>query len=700
MKREGEMLKGKNIVLGVTGSIAAYKAAVLVRLLVKEGATVQVVMTPSAKDFITPLTLSTLSGRPVMCDFFQSDNGAWNSHVELGLWADAMIVAPATASTLGKMANGVADNLLVTTYLSMKAPVFIAPAMDLDMYAHPSTQRNVEVLKSYGNHIIEATAGELASHLCGKGRLEEPEVIVDLLKDFFLGSKALAGKKVLVTAGPTYEKIDPVRFIGNYSSGKMGFAIAEECAAQGAEVTLIAGPVSMECKNPGIKRVDVESACEMYDAAMQAFPSCDVAVLSAAVADYRPTQCAPVKMKRTADDMFIELTPNSDIAASLGAVKNENQLLVGFALETDNAEENARLKLQKKNLDFIVLNSLEDKGAGFACDTNKVTIIDKQGKSDFPLKSKKDVAKDIVAHISRLLVVLAFMLLPLSASAEGEELNANVTLNASKVQGSNTEVFTQLEEALKAFINDRKWTPNTYEDVERITCNFTFVVNSYANDGSFDCSLMVQASRPVYGASYSSTIFQYEDKSIKFKYQPFDRLEFVEDNLDNNLTAVVAFYVYMIIGMDLDSMGELGGSEYLNKSLMIANNAQNLGDTGWRISSGGNNRHSIIDDYMNGAMEPVRKLMYKYHRLGLDTMFKNADGGRKEITECFALLKKAYEDRPMAYFTRLFTEYKVDEFVNIYSKCTPDEKKTVVDILYNINPSLSSEWDKITKSNN
>ena len=694
------MLKGKNIVLGVTGSIAAYKAAVLVRLLVKEGATVQVVMTPSAKDFITPLTLSTLSGRPVMCDFFQSDNGAWNSHVELGLWADAMIVAPATASTLGKMANGVADNLLVTTYLSMKAPVFIAPAMDLDMYAHPSTQRNVEVLKSYGNHIIEATAGELASHLCGKGRLEEPEVIVDLLKDFFLGSKALAGKKVLVTAGPTYEKIDPVRFIGNYSSGKMGFAIAEECAAQGAEVTLIAGPVSMECKNPGIKRVDVESACEMYDAAMQAFPTCDVAVLSAAVADYRPAQCAPVKMKRTADDMFIELTPNSDIAASLGAVKNENQLLVGFALETNNAEENARLKLQKKNLDFIVLNSLEDKGAGFACDTNKVTIIDKHGKSDFPLKSKKDVAKDIVAHISRLLVVLAFMLLPLSASAEGEELNANVTLNASKVQGSNTEVFTQLEEALKAFINDRKWTPNTYEDVERITCNFTFVVNSYANDGSFDCSLMVQASRPVYGASYSSTIFQYEDKSIKFKYQPFDRLEFVDDNLDNNLTAVVAFYVYMIIGMDLDSMGELGGSEYLNKSLMIANNAQNLGDTGWRISSGGNNRHSIIDDYMNGAMEPVRKLMYKYHRLGLDTMFKNADGGRKEITECFALLKKAYEDRPMAYFTRLFTEYKVDEFVNIYSKCTPDEKKTVVDVLYNINPSLSSEWDKITKSNN
>ena len=694
------MLKGKKIVLGVTGSIAAYKAAVLVRLLVKEGATVQVVMTPAAKDFITPLTMSTLSGRPVMCDFFQSDNGAWNSHVELGLWADAMIVAPATASTLGKMANGVADNLLVTTYLSMKAPVFIAPAMDLDMYAHPSTQRNVELLKSYGNHIIEATAGELASHLCGKGRLEEPEAIVERIKDFFLGSKALAGKKVLVTAGPTYEKIDPVRFIGNYSTGKMGFAIAEECAAQGADVTLVAGPVSLECKHPGIKRVDVESAREMYDAAMNAFLSCDVAVLSAAVADYRPAQCAPVKMKRTADDMFIELTPNSDIAASLGAVKGENQMLVGFALETNNAEENARLKLEKKNLDFIVLNSLEDKGAGFACDTNKVTIIDKQGKSDFPLKSKKDVAKDIVSHIAKLLTVLAFMLLPLTASAEGEELNANVTLNASKVQGTNTEVFTQLEEALKAFINDRKWTPNVYEEVERINCNFTFIVNSYANDGSFDCSLMVQASRPVFGASYTSTLFLYEDKSIKFKYQPFDRLDFIEDNLDNNLTAVVAFYVYMIIGLDLDSMGELGGSEFLNKALTIANNAQNLGDAGWRAGSSSNNRYSIIDDYMNGAMEPVRKLMYRYHRLGLDTMFRNADGGRKAITESITLLKKAYEDRPMAYFTKLFTEYKVDEIVNVYSKCTPEEKKSVVETLSNINPSLSSEWDKITKSNN
>ena len=694
------MLNGKKIVLGVTGSIAAYKAALLVRLLVKEGAEVQVVMTPAAKEFITPLTLSTLSGRPVLCDFFSSESGAWNSHVELGLWADAMVIAPATASTLGKMAGGVADNLLVTTYLSMKAPVFIAPAMDLDMFAHPSTQHNIEVLKGYGNCIIEPAAGELASHLNGKGRMEEPQNIVQCLKDFFLGCGELAGKRVLVTAGPTYEKIDPVRFIGNYSTGKMGFAVAKECAARGAEVVLVTGPVSLECNCKGVTRIDVESADEMYSAAMEAFPSCDAAVLSAAVADYRPLQCAPVKMKRTADDMCIELTPNRDIAASLGKVKRPGQRLVGFALETDNAVEHAYDKLKKKNLDFIVLNSLQDKGAGFACDTNKVTIIDAQGENEYPLKSKSDVAKDIVSHLAKLLVLFLMVLFPFAASAEGEELEARVTLNASKVQGSNTEVFTQLEEALQAFINDRKWTSNTYEAQERINCNFTFIVNSYANDGSFDCSLMVQASRPVFGASYSSTLFMYEDKSIKFKYLPFDRLEFIEDNLDNNLTAVVAFYVYTIIGMDMDSMGELGGSEFLNKALTIANNAQNLGDAGWRAGSSSNNRYSIIDDYMNGAMEPVRKLMYRYHRLGLDVMFKNVDAGRKAVTESVELLKKAYEDRPMAYFTKLLTEYKADELVNIYSKCTPEERKTVVDILSEINPSLSSEWEKIEKSNN
>lgn len=690
-------LKGKKIVLGITGSIAAYKAAVLVRLLVKGGAEVQVVMTPSSKEFITPLTLSTLSGRPVLSDFFHASDGAWNSHVELGLWADAMVIAPATASTIAKMASGVADNLLVTTYLSMKAPVFVAPAMDLDMFAHPSTSRNLDVLRSYGAHIIEPASGELASHLSGKGRMEEPQNIVQALKDFFFSNSILAGKKVLVTAGPTYEKIDPVRFIGNYSSGKMGFAIARECAIQGADVTLIAGPVSLPLPHPSVKRIDVESALQMYDAAMDEFKSCDAAILSAAVADYRPSVCADRKMKRTSDDMNIELKANPDIAAALGKEKRDNQVLAGFALETNDGESNARTKLYNKNLDFIVLNSLQDEGAGFKVDTNKVTIIDREESHHFPLKDKSEVARDIVSFLSKLLLVVMLMFLP--RQAKSQELNATVTLNTSKIQGTNTEVFDVLRESLGEFINNRRWTEYSYEEYERIMCNFTFIVDGYTDDGSFTCSLLVQASRPVFGSTYNSTIFKYEDKGIRFSYQPYDRLDFNEDNLDNNLTALIAFYAYIIIGMDMDTMGQLGGSDFLNKALNIANNAQNMGDAGWRAGSTENNRYTVIDDYMNGAMEPLRVLMYRYHRLGLDTMFKSAEAGRKVITESINMLKEAYDNRPLAYITKLFTEYKEDELVNLYSyEGGESEKKEVVKILSEINPSQSNAWDKILKS--
>ena len=349
-------LEGKHIVLGITGSIAAYKAAYLLRLLVKKGAEVQVVMTPAGKEFITPVTLSSLSGKPVVSEFFTANDGTWHSHVDLGIWADAMLIAPATASTIGKMAHGIADNMLVTTYLSSKAPVFVAPAMDLDMFAHPSTQHNLELLRSYGNHIIEPASGELASHLVGKGRMEEPENIVAALEAFFAASRLLDGKKVLITAGPTYEKIDPVRFIGNYSSGKMGFALAECCAQAGAEVTLVAGPVTLKTRHPGIKRIDVESADEMYDAAVAAFPGCDAAIMCAAVADYKPVGYSATKLKRSDDEMTLQLTPNRDIAAALGAMKRAGQCVAGFALETDDENAHAREKLRKKNLDFVVLN--------------------------------------------------------------------------------------------------------------------------------------------------------------------------------------------------------------------------------------------------------------------------------------------------------------------------------------------------------
>lgn len=396
------MLKGKKIVLGITGSIAAYKACLIIRGLIKQGAEVQTVITPAGKEFITPITLSALTHKPVISEFFSQRDGTWNSHVDIGLWADAMLIAPCTASTLGKMANGIADNMLITTYLSMKAPVFIAPAMDLDMYAHPSTQQNLKRLQSYGNIIIEPQSGFLASGLEGKGRMEEPDAIVKVLDEFFEEDKdSLFGKKIMITAGPTYEKIDPVRFIGNYSSGKMGFALAEECARRGADVTLISGPVSLECSKR-IKRINIESCSEMYNAAVNEFKDCDAAILCAAVADFRPKAVAENKIKREKDDLTIQLCPTNDIAAELGRQKNNNQLLVGFALETNNEEFNAKGKLERKNLDFIVLNSTRNEGTTFRSDDNQIEIITNEEIKKFEKKNKKYVAADIINELCNL----------------------------------------------------------------------------------------------------------------------------------------------------------------------------------------------------------------------------------------------------------------------------------------------------------
>ncbi|MCD7971978.1 MAG: bifunctional phosphopantothenoylcysteine decarboxylase/phosphopantothenate--cysteine ligase CoaBC [Candidatus Azobacteroides sp.] len=393
-------LAGKKIVLGVTGSIAAYKAAYLVRSLIKEGAEVQVLITAIGKQFITPVTLSALSGKPVLSKFFKDESGMWNSHVDLGLWGDAMLIAPASANTIAKMANGICDNYLLTAYLSCRCPVFVAPAMDFDMFLHPATQKNLETLKSYGNIIIEPASGELASGLQGKGRMEEPDKITSLLSHFFTKQQDLNKKKILITAGPTFEKIDPVRFIGNYSSGKMGYAIAEECAIRGAQVTLISGPVSIKTTHPDIKIISVESANEMYECALKYFPDNDIAILSAAVADYKPALMASHKIKRETDNLELLLESTVDIAANLGKLKRNNQLLVGFALETDKEIENADRKLNKKNLDFIVMNSLRNEGAGFQVDTNQITILNKTGeKKEFSLKSKKEVAKDIIDYL-------------------------------------------------------------------------------------------------------------------------------------------------------------------------------------------------------------------------------------------------------------------------------------------------------------
>lgn len=442
-------LSGKHIVLGITGSIAAYKSCLIIRALVKRGAEVQVVITPAGKEFITPITLSALSRHPVISDFFSQRDGTWHSHVDLGLWADAMLIAPCTASSLGKMAHGVADNMLVTTYLSMKAPVFIAPAMDLDMYQHPSTQANINTLKGYGNRFVEPTSGFLASGLEGKGRMQEPDLIVEELERFFAnplnettqkgaqdqeemtqkdtldqeettqkGAQdqekmtqeavqkekmlPLAGKRILITAGPTYERIDPVRFIGNFSSGKMGFSIAEECRRRGAEVTLVAGPTALQC-DAAIRRVNVESAQEMYEACLPAFDTADAAILSAAVADFTPEQKAESKIKREADDLVLRLRPTHDIAKTLGQRKRPGQRLVCFALETNDEEANARGKLERKNADFVVLNSTRIPGTTFNADDNQIAVVTREGVRSYPKKSKQEVASDIIDVLQGLL---------------------------------------------------------------------------------------------------------------------------------------------------------------------------------------------------------------------------------------------------------------------------------------------------------
>ena len=688
-----DILNGKHIVLGVTGSIAAYKAAFLVRLLIKKGAEVQVVMTPAGKEFITPLTLSTLTRKPVVSEFFDRRDGSWNSHVDLGQWADAMLIAPCTASTIGKMASGVADNMLITTYYSMKAPVFIAPAMDLDMYRHPVTQHNLETLRSIGNIIIEPASGELASQLVGKGRMQEPEEIVAALEEYFTKQAQLSKKKVLITAGPTYEQIDPVRFIGNWSTGKMGFALAEECAQRGAEVTLIAGPVSLTTEHPNIKRIDVKSAHQMYEAAMQNFPDSDAAILCAAVADFTPAVTSDTKIKRKGD-MTITLKPTEDIAAALGAIKRPDQRMVGFALETDHEADNAQGKLERKNLDFIVLNSLNDKGAGFGYDTNKVTLIDRKGSQELPLQSKKNVAKAIIDKLAGLLFCLAFLLMPFRAQAQ--ELNPTFTINTSKIQGTDKDVFQSLEGAIRELLTHQVWTDYHFTAKERIQCNFNLTVNKYEQEnGKMTCELSVQSSRPVYGSTYNTTVFNFRDTEVEFNYTEQDRLEYTPGiTPDNNLTAILAYYSMLIIGLDFDTMSPSGGTDILRQVENIAASAQSLG-SGWRSFDNQANRYAIINDYMSGTMADFRQLQYKYHRQGLDDMSANADRGRATITESLELLKKAKQAKSTSALPTLFTEIKKDELVNIYSTGINKEKQSVKDLLSQINPSLTNQWDAI-----
>ena len=476
----------------------------------------------------------------------------------------------------------------------------------------------------------------------------------------------------------------------------MGFALAEECAARGAQVTLIAGPVKLKTVNPAIRRIDVTSAHEMYQAAMDNFPKSDAAILCAAVADFTPAVTSDSKIKRKGE-ITLTLKPTEDIAASLGAVKRPDQKMVGFALETNDEFENAQGKLERKNLDFIVLNSLRDEGAGFGYDTNKVTLIDRKESRTLPLMSKKDVAKAIVSKLAGLLACLMLLFMPVSARAQ--ELAPTLSVNTSKIQGTDKDVFTSLESALKEFLGNQVWTDFHFAPAERIKCNFNLVINKYdAATGKMTCELTVQSSRPVYGSTYNTTVFNFHDSDVEFTYTEQDRLEYVPGNIDNNLVAVFAYYSLLIIGLDFDTMSPSGGTEILRQVENIAASSQSLGG-GWRSFDSKANRYSIINDYMNGTMSPMRQLQYDYHRKGLDDMSANVERGRATITESLELLSQAKQAKSTSALPTLFTEIKKNELVSIYSKGLDKEKQKVKDLLTTVNPSLTSDWNAI-KTNN
>lgn len=692
------MLKGRNIILGICGGIAAYKSVTLLRLLQKAGAEVQVVITPAGKEFITPVTLSALSRRPVVSEFFTANTGEWHSHVDLGLWADLMVIAPATASTLAKMAAGVADNMLVTTYLSAKEPVMVAPAMDLDMYRHPTTQRNLEQLKRDGVMVVEAESGYLASGLEGKGRMAEPEEILAAIEKFFAAEEDFNGKKVMITAGPTYEKLDPVRFIGNFSTGKMGYAIAGEFARRGADVTLVSGPVSdslkAEYEGLGIKRVDVESARDMHHVAMEAFPGSDVAVFAAAVADYRPEHCADSKIKREGtDEQIVKLMKNPDIAADCGRNKRDGQISVGFALETDSGLDQARRKLDNKNLDMVVLNTLQDAGAGFGTDTNVVTLVSREKEERKPLRSKKDVARDIVDAVLKMMcsLLLAFFGM---LSAEAQEFRATVEVNSQKIEGTNKSVFEQLQEALNSYMNETKFSNATFSSTEKLECRMFFTVNEYADD-RLKCDLQLQLIRPVYNATYTTTLFNFKDNKVEFDYREGDPIIYNEQFTENNLTAIIDFYANLFLAIDFDSFSPKGGQPFYDRAQTIVQNMQSSGESGWRTFDDTKNRAAVLGSYTDGNTSVLRQMLYDYHRKGLDEMVTSPDKGRAAITESLKGLKTVYDNSPMSVGLSIFRDSKLDELVNVYSKAPETERTTVYDLLQPIYPTESQRLNQI-----
>lgn len=691
-------LQGKRILLGVTGSIAAYKAAHFTRLLVKEGAEVQIIMSTSALSFITPLTLATLSKKPVLVEFQNDGTGEWNNHVALGMWADLFVVAPLSANTLFKFAKGACDNLLTATYLSAKCPVMVAPAMDLDMYRHTAVKDNLQALRSYGNTILEAEEGELASGLHGEGRLMEPEHMVEHVLKHFQDLDMLAGKRFLVTTGPTYEAIDPVRFIGNHSSGKMGVAVAMEIAQKGGNVELVLGPGALEPSHANIQTHRVRSAEEMYEAAKKHHDEADCAVFAAAVADFAPLQPSDQKIKKDQAEMSIPLKRNRDIAGELGKVKRPGQVHVGFALETGEEEKNARSKLEKKNFDMIVLNSLRDEGAGFQHDTNKVTFFFKNGeKEQTGLLPKTEIAGLLVSHIRKLLAAVLLLLLCNPVSAQ--QLNFTVTINSDRANTQERDIFENMKAAFEQFLNGTNWIEDEFSPHERIKGNLLITINEMPQINLFNATVQVQTLRPVYGSNYESLLFNFADRNWTFEYVESQPLEFQRFSFVDNISSLLAFYAYIALGIDYDSFSPRGGDSIFEIANSIVSNAQQSSRPGWNQNpSERRNRYWLSNAlYGSQAMVPVRDAYYLYHRQGMDLLAARPNEAYQNILEAIRKVSEANRAQPNSILTITFMDAKSDEISKVLKNASLEIRTEAVELLLQVDPNNARKYNEILK---
>lgn len=720
-------LQGRHIVLGVSGGIAAYKTPALVRLLVQAGAEVRVVCTAHALEFVTPLTLETVSGHGVYSDMFHRGGERTTRHIHYADWGDLLIVAPATANILAKMAHGIADDALSTLYLAFHKPVLVAPAMNVHMYGHPATVENLRILAQRGVCVLDAAYGQLACGCEAKGRMPEPEEIRRAAETFLAEAEAateadvcgggdealLKGKKVLVTAGPTQEPIDPVRYITNRSSGRMGFCIADALHRQGAEVFLVSGPSALKPEMPVAHWEKVRTAQEMYETLLRWWPDMDAGVFSAAVADYRVRAVSDVKMKKTGGEARLELVPNPDLLAYAGAHKTERQCVVGFALETDHALANAEEKRRRKNADIMVLNTLEDKGAGFETTTNKVTFLYKDGTSEAgDLESKVSVAAKLVRRLGRYMGGLtAWLLLGATvlgglcgwgggASLQAQELNCTFQVVTSKIQSGDKKVFETLQDALNAFVNGQKWTNLQVGAGEKIPCSMTMEVQERDNTtGTTKAYLTVQARRPVYNASYQTNLLNVVDRDFTFTYSEFDPIEFSDNNISSNLTAVVAYYSYLIIGLYLDSFAPNAGEVCLNKADNVVSMCQSMSEAGWKASERNNrNRYWIIENYLNGNYGAIHQVLYQYHRKGIDQMYGSPSEGRAGLLQALTELKALNDTRSGLPCKLLFMEAKSDELVSVFSGAPQDERQRAVEILNSLDPSNVQKYQKIMQA--